>query len=82
MRDRAIIDKLVEAIYRKFEANNYKGTWTNMSDEEVLCRLCEELNELTEAVSILDFTNAIDEAADIALFAIFFADPKRCLNEH
>jgi len=81
MRDRAIVDKLIEAINRKFEANAHKGTWTNMSDEQVLVRLTEELNELIESVSKFDLLNAIDEAADIALFAAFFADPKRVLHE-
>jgi len=81
VRDRAIVDKLIEAINRKFEANTHKGTWTNMSDEEVLVRLTEELNELIESVGKLDLLNAIDEAADIALFAAFFADPQRVLHE-
>ena len=81
MRDRAIVDKLIEAINRKFEANTHKGTWTNMSDTEVLSRLCEELNELTVSVDSLDLINAIDEAADVALFSAFYADPKRVLHE-
>ena len=81
MRDRAIVDRLIESINRKFEANTHKGTWTNMSDEEVLVRLTEELNELIESVGKLDLLNAIDEAADVALFGAFFADPKRVLHE-
>ena len=81
MRDRTIVDRLIEAINRKFEANAHKGTWTDMSDEKVLVRLAEELNELIDSVGKLDLLNAIEEAADIALFAAFFADPKRVLNE-
>jgi len=80
MRDRAIVDKLIEAINRKFEANAHKGTWTDMSDTDVLSRLCEELNELTQAVDTFDLNNAIDEAADVALFSAFYADPKRILH--
>lgn len=80
MRDRTIVDKLIEAINRKFEKNEHKGTWTDMSDEEVLVSLSEKLNELTESVGKLDMLNAINEAAGIALFAAFYADPKRVLN--
>ena len=79
MRDRAIVDKLIESINRKFEANTHKGTWTKMSDEEVLSRMVEEIDELAEAVNNQDFSNAIDEAADVALFSAFYADPQRAL---
>ena len=81
MRDRAIVDKLIEAINRKFEANTHKGTWTNMSDNETLGRMVEEIDELVDAVDKHDFSNAIDEAADVALFSAFYADPKRVLHE-
>lgn len=81
VRDRTIVDRLIDAINRKFEANAHKGTWTKMSDEEVLVRLTEELNELIESVGKLDLLNAIEEAADVALFGAFFADPERVLHE-
>ena len=77
MRDRAVIDDLHKAIDIKFEANHHKGTWRNMSDHEVLFRLSEEINELVEAVRLGDYDNAILEAADVALFAVFFADKMR-----
>ena len=80
-RDRTIVDKLINSINYKFEVNAHKGTWADMSDEEVLVRLAEELNELIESVGKLDLLNAIDEAADIALFAAFYADPRRVLHE-
>ena len=79
MRDRTIIDKLHEAIDRKFAANAHKGTWTNMSDSETLERMVEEIDELVDATMKHDFSNAIDEAADVALFAAFYADPVRSL---
>ena len=81
MRDRVIVDRLIEAINRKFEANTHKGTWTDMSDEEVLSCMVEEIDELVDAVDKNDFNNAIDEAADVALFAAFYADPRRVLHE-
>ncbi len=81
MRDRAIVDKLIEAINRKFEANAHKGTWTNMSDGETLGLMVKEIDELVDAVHKHDFNNAIEEAADTALFAAFYADPQRVLHE-
>lgn len=79
-RDEKLIDQLVSAIYRKFRdpKNQAKGeSWKQMSDAEILLRLAEEKNELVESVDQGDFANAIDEAADIAIFAAFYADKER-----
>lgn len=76
-RDRAIVDKLIDAINRKFEANSHKGTWHNLKDSYILRLLAAEVDELVEAKDNRDYDNAIDEAADVALFAAFYADPER-----
>lgn len=77
MRDYRLIQQLHEAIDRKFEQNTYKGTWRNMKDTEILSALEIEKTELIESRLMGDHTNAIDEAADVALYALFYADPLR-----
>ena len=77
MRDYRLIQQLHEAIDRKFEQNSFKGTWRNMKDTEILTKMEIEKSELIESRMKGDHTNAIDEAADVALYAVFFADPLR-----
>jgi len=77
MRDHRIIQQLHEAIDRKFEQNKFKGTWRNMKDMEILSALEIEKGELIESRLLGDHTNSIDEAADVALYALFYADPLR-----
>jgi hypothetical protein len=76
MRDYSLIQQLHEAIDRKFEQNKHKGTWRNMKDSEVLTAMCVEMDELVEA-RMEKTSDPIDEAADVALYAIFYADPQR-----
>ena len=77
MRDYSLIQQLHEAIDRKFKQNSFKGTWRNMQDTEILTAMEEEKSELIEARLMGDHSNAIDEAADMALYAIYYADPLR-----
>ncbi len=77
MRDYSLIQQLHEAIDRKFEQNFYKGTWRNMKDTEILSAMEVEKTKLIESRLQGDHTNSIDEAADIALYAVFYADPLR-----
>jgi hypothetical protein len=77
MRDYKLIQQLHEAIDRKFEQNKYKGTWRNMKDTEILSAMEIEKTELIESRLAGDHINAIDEAADVSLYAVFYADPQR-----
>lgn len=77
MRDYSLIQQLHEAIDRKFEQNFYKGTWRNMKDTEILSAMEVEKTELIESRLAGAHTNSIDEAADVALYAVFYADPLR-----
>jgi len=79
MRDDKLIKKLHKAIDLEFQANSWKGTWKGYTNEQVRGLLFKELNELFTSVEIKDFDNAILEAADIALFSVFLADPDRVI---
>ena len=79
MRDRELIDKLHAAIDKKFEANGFKGTWKNYTNDKIRGLLFQELNELFTSIEEGDWDNALFEAADIALFAVFLADKDRNL---
>ena len=78
MRNEKLIDALVSAIYRKFRANDAKGeTWKNIDNDTMSDRIQNEITELEEAVHYENYDNAIDEAADVAIYAAFYADPER-----
>ena len=77
-RDEWIIDRLVEAIYKKFRANGHKGyTWLGMSNEEILRYVRQEIDEMIEAHQYGDTKNAFFEAGDAAVYLAFYVDPKR-----
>ena len=51
-----------------------------MGDTEILKLMYQEIGELIEAVEGGDFEEAMDEAGDISLYALYFADPERHEN--
>jgi len=77
MRERELVDKLHAAIDQKYAENEWKGTWRNLTNEQCRGLMFKEINELFTSIEDGDFENAILEAADIALFCVFFADPER-----
>ena len=81
-RDREIIDKLIKSINDKFQEKSYKGYWYELENNELCELLAAEIIELINAIYDLDFDNAIREAADVALYAAFIADPVRVLKKN
>ncbi len=82
-RDEAVIDKLVENIYKKYRLpkNQTKGGHLNMTTKELVKDLLVEVFELIEAVEKLEYDNTFQEAADVANYAAFLADPERIKEE-
>ena len=90
MKLRQPIQDFAEDMDRKMEENDWKGGWDNCDLEHLLIRLSEEKRELTRAVrkhennhysdqptdSVL-IQRVIDEAADVANFAMMIADNAR-----
>ena len=82
-RDEAVIDNLVENIYKKYRLpkNQAKGGHLNYTTPELVKLLHVELEELLESAVKLEYDNTFKEAADIAIFAAFIADPERIKKE-
>lgn len=81
-RNREIVDKLIKSIDDKFQEKAYKGHWYDLETNELCKLLAAEIIELINAIYDLDFDNAIREAADVALYAAFIADPVRVLKKN
>ena len=75
---RAELRWFVDQMEQVLRKNDWKGGWKDMSREEVLERLEEELDELKTAVCRSKPTDEIiAEAVDIANFAMFLAYNER-----
>jgi len=61
----------------KLRANDWKGGWRGMSHHELLGLLDLEFEELTEAIAAGSAEGIIDEAVDVANFAMMIADITR-----
>jgi len=77
LRNDKLIKELCNAIWKKYYKNEHKGSWASLNTNELYRLLLQEVVELMNSIEEKDFVNAIDEAADIALFASFLADPNR-----
>jgi len=64
--------KFAKAMEAKLKANDYKGGWMTMTPGEVIRRLKEEVEEMCEA-AIMHEGGVLEEAADVANFALIFA---------
>ncbi|MEK6860817.1 MAG: hypothetical protein AABY07_02490 [Nanoarchaeota archaeon] len=60
----------MEQVLRK---NDWKNGWKDMEGEEALERLEEELDELKAAMSSVRPNKIVEEATDVANFAMFIA---------
>ena len=58
----------------KLRANDWKGGWRGMSHHELLGLLDLEFEELAEAIAAGSAEGIIDEAVDVANFAMMIAD--------
>lgn len=61
----------------KLRANDWKGGWRGMGHRELLDLLGLEFEELAEAIAAGSAKGIIDEAADVANFAMMIADITR-----
>lgn len=68
------IKTLVSNMVIKLEKNNHKGGWNSCNNTFLMNRMREELVELTDAISRRDLEHIINEAADVANFAMMIAD--------
>lgn len=59
---------------RKLKCNEHKGGWEGLSVDELFGLLEEELDELADAIMNGTAADVIDEAADVANFAMMIAD--------
>ena len=69
-RKRAI-DNFRNAMMDKLNKNSHKGGWREMSIWALFLRLCDDVEELKEAICTNGFNGSIqDEAVDVANFAM------------
>lgn len=61
----------------KLTANNHKAHWRTVSQAWLLERLCDELQELVDALIDGDPEAIRMEAADVGNFALFISDNTR-----
>ena len=66
-----------DAMERKLRENDHKRHWTGMGMQYLSMRLTQERKELYAAIASGDPTLVLDEAADIANFAMMVADVAR-----
>jgi NTP pyrophosphatase (non-canonical NTP hydrolase) len=79
-QDAVAVDLFSGDMKRKLRANVHKKHWDEVSFQYLLMRLKEEIKELEEVIDsdYLDtFARVIDEAADVANFAMMIADRAR-----
>ena len=75
-----MVAMLSMAQLRKLAINEHKGGWEKMPYQYLLDRLEEEVVELRACISgenIIDATNVLEEAADVANYAGMIADNVR-----
>lgn len=57
--------------------NNHKTGWDDMSYDELMVRMREEIKELSDAIDCGAYQSIIGEAADVANFLMFIAERAR-----
>lgn len=65
------------AMEQKLRANDHKRHWRDMSIQYLSMRLTQERKELYAAIASGDATKVLNEAADVANFAMMVADVVR-----
>jgi len=62
-----------EEMEKKLRRYDYRGGWEECSPDWILARMYDEILELIEAKNKKDWANVIEEAADVANFAMMMA---------
>lgn len=70
---------MAEQMQRKLDDNSHKTGWGNDLNADLLRRIHDEFNELGVAVMLKDQQQIINEAADVANFAMMIADNARAI---
>lgn len=68
------LSRMVEAMRYKLHANRKKGVWENITIEQALQFLRDEVDELEEALTTSNRYEIIMECADVANFALILSD--------
>lgn len=68
------VDAFTECMREKLIENMHKGRWGNCSKQYLMTRLAQEKKELSAALKTEDAEAIVQEAADIANFAMMIAD--------
>jgi NTP pyrophosphatase (non-canonical NTP hydrolase) len=76
---RAEVEWFATAMERKLRANDHKRHWHNLSMQHLSARLTQERKELYAAIASHDADKVLEEAADVANFAMMVADMARRL---
>jgi len=63
-----------EDMERKLKENDYKDCWSTKNIYWHIARMMGEISELQDAISSGTRQDIIDEAADVANYAMFIAD--------
>jgi hypothetical protein len=76
---RPVVRLFAEAMERKLRANEHKGGWENADWNWLYSRMTDEMCELARAARVAmtkpyGHPPALDEAADVANFAMMIAD--------
>lgn len=69
---RAEVQAFAQDMERKLSANDHKQHWSTIPQDKLLRRLKQELRELERAMK--KGKNVVEEAADVANFAMMIAD--------
>jgi len=76
-----LLRQLAERSERKLRSpkNMAKGSWVDMTDDQIVMRILDEVTELRVELSMCnpDWDSIADEAADVYHFAGMGADPAR-----
>ena len=71
------LKNFTEQMELKLRKNDHKGGWTNCDIRYLINRLRSELLELDYAIRLDDNRMIVDEAVDVANFAMMIADNHR-----
>jgi len=73
-QDKNLLDNFNTIILGKLRANRFKSHWRNLSIEDNIKRIEEELVELKEAIKVGKKAHIVMEAADVAVFCAMLFD--------
>jgi NTP pyrophosphatase (non-canonical NTP hydrolase) len=73
-QDKKLLTEFSTIILGKLRANRHKDHWRDLTNDQIIIRIEEELAELKEAIKIGKKANISLEAADVAVFCAMIAE--------